>query len=277
MLVVEVVDALPGRPIEGERLVRPDGQIMLGYYGEVPVAGLTISEAKAKIVEHLRKFLSDEALGLYVHDPETNEPRRDSDGRPLLRDRKDSDRVNVDVAAWNSKNYYVEGAVKTPGHLPVTGHDTVLDAIDYAGGLGRQADHDGVVLYRKEKNGTLQRLPINVNQIMMGDDPSTNYQLLPGDRLVVPIKPGASPNEENPSEERPPASTARPVTIGEPHRTARQAPAIRTEPAEDGSPAPRRDVDRDASSRVLIRMERRLSEVERKLDRVLEALERRER
>ena len=34
LLIVEVLDALPGRPISGERLVRPDGKISLGFYGE---------------------------------------------------------------------------------------------------------------------------------------------------------------------------------------------------------------------------------------------------
>ncbi len=240
MLVVEVLEALPGRPISGERLVRPDGKITLGYYGEVYVAGLTISEAKAKIVEHLRKFINDEMLGLYVYDPETNEPKRDSDGRPLLRDRKDTDRVFVDVTAWNSKNYYVQGAVMIPGKLPVTGHDTVLDAIGYAGGLSRQADHDGVVLYRYDKkSGTLQRLPVIVDQIMMGDDPTTNYQLLPGDRLVVPFKPGAGPDEEGSSEETPAAAPPRSIPNDAPQRIQRRAPAIRTEPDEEKVGAPR--------------------------------------
>ena len=41
LVVVEVLEALPGRPISGERLVRPDGTISLGFYGEVPVRGLT--------------------------------------------------------------------------------------------------------------------------------------------------------------------------------------------------------------------------------------------
>ncbi len=64
LVLVEVLEALPGRPISGERLVRPDGKISLGFYGDVYVAGLTISEMKEKIVLHLRKYLTDEVLGL---------------------------------------------------------------------------------------------------------------------------------------------------------------------------------------------------------------------
>ena len=48
MIVVEVLEALPGRPISGERLVRPDGTISLGFYGDVHVAGLTLPEIKEK-------------------------------------------------------------------------------------------------------------------------------------------------------------------------------------------------------------------------------------
>src|SRR6478752_3366129 len=50
LLIVEVLEALPGRPISGERLVRPDGKISLGFYGDVYVAGLTLPEVKEKIV-----------------------------------------------------------------------------------------------------------------------------------------------------------------------------------------------------------------------------------
>ena len=64
LVLVEVLEALPGRPISGERLVRPDGKISLGFYGDVYVAGLTMPEVKEKIVLHLRKYLTDEALGL---------------------------------------------------------------------------------------------------------------------------------------------------------------------------------------------------------------------
>ena len=58
LLVVEVLDALPGRPISGERLVRPDGKITLSFYGELYVAGLTLPEIKEKIVLHLRNYLA---------------------------------------------------------------------------------------------------------------------------------------------------------------------------------------------------------------------------
>ncbi len=83
LILVEVLEALPGRPITGERLVRPDGTISLQWYGDVQVAGLTIEQAKEKIVIHLRQYLSDQALGL-VEWSELGDVRPDQAGvRPL--------------------------------------------------------------------------------------------------------------------------------------------------------------------------------------------------
>ena len=66
VLAVEVLEALPGRPITGERTVLPDGTISLGFYGDVQVAGLNRNQTKVKILEHLRKYLNDRVLGLAV-------------------------------------------------------------------------------------------------------------------------------------------------------------------------------------------------------------------
>jgi RNA polymerase sigma factor (sigma-70 family) len=272
LLLVEVLEALPGRPISGERLVRPDGKISLGFYGDVYVAGLTVSEIKEKIVLHLRKYLQDDTLGLLEGDPETGEIKKDREGRIVVKDPRETDRVFVEVTAYNSKNYYVQGRVRSPDGFPITGNETVLDAINLAGGLTQQADHNNVVLYRPAPPGVdapPQRLPVNIDQIMMGDDPTTNYQLLPGDRLVVHPKPGAGPEYEDTREDRPQAARAE-----GPHRTGSRTPEVRSGPPQDGAPG--RDVDRDGRTMLELRdVERRLGEVERKLDRILDSLERR--
>ncbi len=66
-IFIEVLQALPGRPITGKHLVRGDGKVSLGFYGDVEVAGLTIKEAKIKITLHLHQYLIDSALGLSVY------------------------------------------------------------------------------------------------------------------------------------------------------------------------------------------------------------------
>ncbi len=259
LLIVEVLEALPGRPIAGERLVRPDGKISLGFYGEVYVAGLTIPEVKEKIVLHMCKYLSDETLGLVEIDGSGVESKRISP--------KDTDRVSVDVMLYNSKNYYVQGEVADPGRLPVTGNDTILDALNYAGGLTPQADHAHVVLYRSVPGKELQSLPVNIDEITIGNDPTTNYQLQPGDRLVIPTLRRDEPvRPESEVERRAPHLRLRRGEARYFDRNPRQldgSPAQSVPAPSDSGP------DRDALNRV----ERRLGQVERKLDMILKALE----
>jgi RNA polymerase sigma factor (sigma-70 family) len=88
LLLIEVLEALPGRPITGRRVVRPDGTITLDFYGDLAVAGLTRQQVKEKVVRHLTKFLNDEVLGLEGIDPDT--------GKPVAIPPAESDRVFVD-------------------------------------------------------------------------------------------------------------------------------------------------------------------------------------
>jgi polysaccharide biosynthesis/export protein len=146
--------------VRGPHLVRPDGSISLGTYGSVRVTGLTISEAKAAIEKQLSR---------YVQSPE----------------------VTVDVAAYNSKVFYViydgAGAGQQVYRLPVTGNDTVLDAVSQLNGLSPVSDTHNIWLARptcNEGEGDLI-LPVDWTGITARGRPQTNYQLMPGDRLFV--------------------------------------------------------------------------------------------
>ncbi|APW63448.1 sigma-70 family RNA polymerase sigma factor [Paludisphaera borealis] len=243
VILVEVLEALPGRPISGERLVRPDGKITLGFYGEVYVAGLTIKEIKEKVVLHLRRFLGDEVLGLDV------EGKKTPPG--------DTDRVFVDVTTWNSKVYYVQGEVHDPGRLPVTGKETILDAVDFAGGLTPQADHESVVLVRNDpKGGPPEKLHVDIDEVLLGDDASTNYYLQAGDRLVVRRDPGIQGDHgDRPSAGRSKASSE-----------TKEA----DHPDVDTSNGPQRTPGLELKIQAL---ERRLIAIESQLRKVLEKLD----
>ena len=119
--------------------------------------------------------------------------------------------------------------------MPYTGNDTVLDAIHHGGGLLPSADRDAIRLVREYPPGSeIQVLPIDYEQIAMGTDRSTNYRMLPGDRLVAPCI----------------------------------RPSPKTEPAHpQASAGPRGD---DAALR---RLEARVNELDAKLDRILARLE----
>ena len=322
LIQVEVLEALPGRPISGERLVRPDGTICLEFYGDVHVRGLTPKQAKARIIVHLRQFMTDEVLGLVQEsftdfsepvlvpspvepsdeaitppagevvrpelvpelegvDLDTLTPEMRKAIRDLLRTREqkqadpdkstrndrrrtihraaretpaaipaelsdvppavvvptqtgnvkitievqgeanvpvtadvpvlpqpdaepgesieenlrvihpfESDRVFVAVTAFNHDVYYVQGGVTAPGRLPCTGNETVLDALNYAGGLENSADPANIKLVRPGKGGKPSKIyRINYNAIVNEGDAVSNLQLFPGDRLIVGWKP----------------------------------------------------------------------------------------
>jgi RNA polymerase sigma factor (sigma-70 family) len=191
---VEVEEALPGKPITGERLVRPDGTISLNYYGELHVAGQTTAQIKESVITHLRKYLSDTQLGLIAPDP-------DHPGRSRAVAAADSLRVYVDVMAYNSKNYYVLGSVAAPGRLPVTGNDTVLDAINYAGGMIPTQSRPQIRLVRPAVPGIsgAKVLEVDYAAIVYEGDTTTNYRLQPGDRVIVLRDLGAEENQADPA------------------------------------------------------------------------------
>ena len=149
----------PGGMLDGEHLGGPDGTINLGTYGTVFVTGLTLAEAKVAIEKHLSDYL-------------------------------DAPLVSVDVFSYNSKVYYVitEGAGFGDNvvRFPVTGNETVLDAISQINGLSRLSSKD-IWIARPAPSGVGcdQILPVDIEAIMKGASTATNYQVLPGDRVFI--------------------------------------------------------------------------------------------
>ena len=96
----------------------------------------------------------------------------------------------VDVFSYNSKVYYVitEGAGYGDNivRLPVTGNETVLDAISNINGLSRLSSKD-IWIARPAPSGVgcEQILPVDIEGIMKGGITATNYQLMPGDRVFI--------------------------------------------------------------------------------------------
>jgi polysaccharide biosynthesis/export protein len=138
---------------------------------------LTQNQIKEKAILHLRKFLPDEVLGLVEQDEKGDwydvEPR-------------DSNRVFVDVTSYNSKKYFVQGDVAAPGMLPWTGKETVLDALNYAGGFIPSADPKNIRLVRPGRDGKPARVyKVDHEAILERGEIEKNYQLFPGDRLIV--------------------------------------------------------------------------------------------
>jgi polysaccharide export outer membrane protein len=152
--------------IRGEHLVRPNGTISLGIYGDIYVAGMTLTEAKQAIELQLSAYLSK---------PE----------------------IVVDVTGYNSKVYYLifdlAGVGEQVIRLPITGNETVLDAVSqsFFPGLPPITNRDTIWIARPAPADSPcdQILPVDWRAITRGGSTRTNYQLLPGDRLFVKSDP----------------------------------------------------------------------------------------
>jgi polysaccharide export outer membrane protein len=150
--------------IQGEHLIRPDGTVALGVYGSVYVNGLTLDEVKEVVEEHLSHF---------IHDPE----------------------VQVDVLAYNSKVVYIVadggGSGESVVRVPFTGNETVLDVMSQVDGLSEVAARNNMWVARPGPHGSevAQKMYVDWRGITQDAITTTNYQLLPGDRIYVKADP----------------------------------------------------------------------------------------
>lgn len=155
---VSLLELAGRQQIAGEHLVGPDGTLTLGSYGSVSVVGMTLEQAKLAIENHLRQFL-------------------------------DSPEVSVTVAAFNSKVYYVitegAGTGDRVTRLPVTGNETVLDAIANINGLTELSSKRIWIARPSPHTNNVQVLPVDWKAITAQASTASNYQVMPGDRIFV--------------------------------------------------------------------------------------------
>ena len=62
---------------------------------------------------------------------------------------------------------------------------TVTEALAEAGGVLQTGNKSGVVVFRRQPDGQLARIPVNVSAIYKGKAADNTY-LVPGDQIVVP-------------------------------------------------------------------------------------------
>ncbi len=166
-----ITERLPVQPVSGQFIVRLDGTVALGFWGNVPVSGLTLDQAAEAIRRHV---LQNPALTAFKTAPE-------------------SVVVIIDVVAYNSKRYYVimDGGGPAAGEqmvaFPITGSETVMDALANVGGLSDVASKRNIWVARRTPHPgqPWQILPVDWVGMTQHGITTTNYQIMPGDRIYV--------------------------------------------------------------------------------------------
>ena len=158
-ILIEAVDLQSEIGSLGDQKIQIDGSVDLGKFGRLRVSGMTIEEIELAIQDRIA------ASG-------KKEP------------------INAQLIETNSARIYVLGEVGSPAAYPLDGNEHVLDAILRAGGLTSKASPCDIVLVRPTGPDDCRVvLPVCYRQITQLGDVTTNYQLQPGDRIVVGSRP----------------------------------------------------------------------------------------
>ncbi len=141
------------------QIIRPDGKISFESLGEIEVAGKTPAQVAA--------LLHNKAKELYNLTGQSP--------------------VDVRVAAFRSKVYYVLGEVASPGPQVYTGRDTVLMAVANANILITAWEENMRVIRPSEKKDQKPRIfKVNLQDMMYRGDTSKNVLLQEGDIIYIP-------------------------------------------------------------------------------------------
>lgn len=93
--------------------------------------------------------------------------------------------ITVSLDKASSYRYSVIGDVGQPGIRLMNHRMTVTEAIAEAGGVLSTGDKSKVVVLRRQNDGTLSPIAVNLSSIYKGKAPDSTY-LVPGDQIVVP-------------------------------------------------------------------------------------------
>jgi polysaccharide export outer membrane protein len=226
VLQLQVPEALPNEPVSGLFIVEPEGTLNLGLsYGSVPVAGLTLDAARLAVNAHLKRVLKEPkaivalaqargiqqlirgehlvrpdgtiSLGIYgdLYVAGLNRCQVRNLIERHLAQYLQNPQISLDILGYNSKVYYVifdgGGYGQQVWRLPITGNETVLDAIGLVNGLPAVSSKKKMWVARPSPAGHPcdQVLPVDWRAITEGGSTATNYQLLPGDRVYVKADP----------------------------------------------------------------------------------------
>ncbi len=93
--------------------------------------------------------------------------------------------VTVSLDKASSYRYSVIGDVAQPGIRLMSHRMTVTEALAEAGGVLQTGNKSKIVVLRRQANGILSPIAVNVSAIYQGKAPDSTY-LVPGDQIIVP-------------------------------------------------------------------------------------------
>jgi polysaccharide export outer membrane protein len=136
-------------------VIPPSGRISLSLIpGGVFVNGKTVEE----VAEMVKKRYDE-----YIIDPQ----------------------VTVSLDKASSYRYSIIGDVGQPGIRLMGRRMTVTEAIAEAGGVLSTGNKSKIEVLRRQNNGVMARIPVNVSAIYKGKAADDTF-LVPGDQIVVP-------------------------------------------------------------------------------------------
>lgn len=136
-------------------VIPPSGRISLQLIpGGVFVNGKTVDE----VAEIIKKKYDE-----YIIDPQ----------------------VTVSLDKASSYRYSIIGDVAQPGIRLMNHRMTVTEALAEAGGVLRTGNQSKIVVLRRQPDGMLAQIPVNVSAIYKGKAADSTF-LVPGDQIMVP-------------------------------------------------------------------------------------------
>lgn len=134
----------------GHFRVYSSGKILLPLVGGVEVAGLTIEEIQARLIEVFLEYLR----------------------KPV---------VTVEIVEFKSQPLYLLGKFNAPGLYYLDRPTSLLHGLALGAGLSDSANLRGARLVRADRI-----LPVDIFQLLYNNDLKQNVQLRPGDAIYVP-------------------------------------------------------------------------------------------
>lgn len=137
--------------------VSSTGTIAIPLIGEIQAGGLTRSEFKQDLTQHLSRYIKDE--------------------------------INLTVSIHNTDNMLVSvfGMVDRPDNYPVVNQASIFKILSMAGGPSDDADMRSVRIYRKDSNPHYTTLDLT-EYLDSGELSNDVAQVFPGDVVYVPRK-----------------------------------------------------------------------------------------